>query len=153
MSGENSSAYLFLDAVQDSFSTQHVTECTRHRQGQYSSLLDLVFSSNPTFIDEVTNLSALGSSDYDCLLWKYKCCEEPPVSSNDTPKLNYRRGDYTSMNDHFRSINWSDMNSDSIQKNWDAFQQLVQNAVTHFVPTTTYKPKNSPPGGPKVCLK
>ena len=37
------------------------------------------------------------------------------------------------------------MNSDSIQKNWDVFKQLVQKAVTQFVPTTTFKPKNSPP--------
>ena len=62
--GDNSAASLFLDAVQDSFLTQHVTNCTRHRQGQQSSLLDLVLSSDPNFIDEVTNLSTLGSSDH-----------------------------------------------------------------------------------------
>jgi len=48
----------------DSFLTQHVTNCTRHRQGQQSSLLDLVLSSDLNFIDEVSNLSALGSSDH-----------------------------------------------------------------------------------------
>ena len=57
-------ASLFLDAVQDSFLTR-VTTCARHRQGQQSSLLDLVFSSDPNYIDEVTNLLALGSSNHD----------------------------------------------------------------------------------------
>ena len=47
--GKHSLASLFLDAVQDSYLVQHVTNCTRHRQGQQSSLLDLVFSSDPNF--------------------------------------------------------------------------------------------------------
>ena len=46
-SGESSLASLFLDAVQDSYLVQHVTNCTRHRQGQQSSLLDLILSSDP----------------------------------------------------------------------------------------------------------
>ena len=41
LSGESSLAFSFLDAVQDSFLTQHVSNCTRHRDGQQSSLLDL----------------------------------------------------------------------------------------------------------------
>jgi len=67
LSSENSSAFLFLDAIQDSFLTQHVTQCIRHRHGQQSSLLDLALSSDPNFIDKVTNLSALGSNNHDCL--------------------------------------------------------------------------------------
>jgi len=42
ISGESSLAHLFLDTIQDSFLTQHVSNCTRHRDGQQSSLLDLV---------------------------------------------------------------------------------------------------------------
>ena len=91
--GENSSAFLFLDAIQDSFLTQHVTECTRHRHGQQSSLLDLVLSSDPNFIDKVTNLSALGSSDHDCLLWKYKCYEECPGCLTDSDGVMLSSGD------------------------------------------------------------
>ena len=39
----------FLNACEDGFLTQHVTKPTRHRIGQNSSLLDLVFTSDPEF--------------------------------------------------------------------------------------------------------
>ena len=104
-SGDNSVASLFLDAVQDSFLT-HVTNCTRHWQGQQSSLLDLVFSSDPNLIDEVTNLPALGNSDHDCLLlWNFKCYDVPPPPRMTTPMFIYRRGDYRVMNDYFTGMN------------------------------------------------
>jgi len=54
------------------------------RDGQQLSLLDLVFSSDPSSINQITNLSGLGSSDHDCLLWKYKCYGNPPVIKDNT---------------------------------------------------------------------
>jgi len=144
--GDNSAASLFLDAVQDSFLTQHVTICTRHRQGQQSSLLDLVLSSDPNFIDEVTNLSALGSSDHDWLLWSYRCYDAPPPSRISTPMFNYKRGDYQAMNDYFSGINWAQiLNHNNIEANWNLFCELVTEAINHFVPTTTPKTNSSPP--------
>ena len=68
------------------------------------SLLDLVFSSDPNSIDQITNLSGLESSDHDCLLWKYKCYGNPPVIKNNTPKYNYREGDYNTTNNYFETI-------------------------------------------------
>jgi len=115
--GDNSLASLFLDAVQDSYLVQHVTNCIRHRQGQQSSLLDLVLSSDPNFIDEVSNLSPLGSSGHD---WKYKCYDAPSPLKPNTPMFNYRKGDYQAMNDYFKEISWAEhLCSDSIEVNWD----------------------------------
>ena len=84
-SGENSLASSFLDSTQDSFLVQHVTNCTRHREGQQPFLLDLVFTSDPNVIDEVIHLSPLGSSDHDCLLWNLKCYDEPLSAKREVP--------------------------------------------------------------------
>ena len=137
---------LVPDAVQDSYLVQHVTNCTRHRQGQQSSLLDLVLSSDPNYIDEVSNLSALRNSDHDCLLWKYKCYDVPPPAKLRTPMFNYRKGDYQAMNDFFKEINWTHLLcNDRIEANWDVFKQLVNDTIVRFVPTSTPKTSKSPP--------
>jgi len=146
--GDNSLASLFLDSVQDSYLVKHVTKCTMHRQGQQSSLLDLVFSSDPNFIDEVSNLSALGSSDHDCLLWKYKCYDAPSPLKPNTLMFNYRKDDYQAMNDYFKEINWAEfLCSDSIEVNWDLFKQKMQDGMhgpicSHFY---IFKSKTHPP--------
>jgi len=84
--------------------TQHISNCTRHRDGQQSSLLNLVFSSDRNSINQITNLSGLGSSDHDYLLWKYKCYGNPPIVKSNTLKFNYRKGDYISMNNFLRQL-------------------------------------------------
>ena len=90
-------------------------------------LLDLVFSSDPNFIDEVINLSGLGSSNHDCLVWKYKCYNISSLSKPIVPTFNYRKGDYQGMNEYFMGINWTDrMCSDSIEDNWEVFKQLSE---------------------------
>ena len=86
----------FLCAIQDNYLIQHVSEFTRHSPGQRSSLLDLVFALNPNSIDCVQHCTPLGSSDHDCLIFKFKCytthsdCKEGPV------KLNFRKGNVRS---------------------------------------------------------
>ena len=154
-SGENSLTYSFLDATQASYLVQHVTNCTRHRQGQQSSLLDLVFTTEPNAIEEVTHLSPLGSSDHDCLLWYFKCYDHVLSTGQSVPKYNYRKGDYVSMNDYFCGINWVEvLSSSDIQNNWDMFKQIIHGAVASFVPTSVPRIQRLyPPLGLRVSLK
>ena len=62
--GEQSLSVTFVNACEDAFLTQHVTNPTRHRHGQTSSLLDLVLTSDPDMIEDnnISHLSPLGSS-------------------------------------------------------------------------------------------
>jgi len=106
-------------------------------------MMDLVFTSDPNSIDEVTNVSALGSSDHYCLLWNFKCYEEVPNKKHSIPKFNYRKGNYNAMNDHFMRITWAEiLDSDSIQVNWDIFKELVLDATSKYVPTTISRPNS-----------
>ena len=64
----SSFSYKLINATLDSYLTQHVLYPTRHIPGQRSSILDLVFTSNPNSIESMQHLSPLGSSDHECLL-------------------------------------------------------------------------------------
>ena len=75
LEGDQSLTASFLNACEDGFLTQHVTKPTRYRHGQNSSLLDLVFKSDPEMIEDsvINHLSPLGSSDHEVLLWNVVC--------------------------------------------------------------------------------
>ena len=66
----------------DAYLFQHVTGFTRHRSGQRSSLLDLVFTFDINFIQFVQHHSPLGSSDHDCLTWQYECLFDNPTAES-----------------------------------------------------------------------
>jgi len=70
----------------------------------------------------------------------------PSIVKSSTPKFNYRKGDYSSMNNYFETIDWLEiMSFDSIQNNWDIFKQLVSDATIQYIPTSVSRPNKSPP--------
>ena len=71
--GENHPAYKFLDATRDAFLIQHQKTHTRHRQGQESSLLDLVFTNEEGMINDIETTASVGKSDHATLIIDFKC--------------------------------------------------------------------------------
>ena len=57
--------------MQDAYMSQHVLKSTRHRDGQKSSALDLVFTLDPNMASDVENLPPLNCSGLEVLLWSY----------------------------------------------------------------------------------
>jgi len=76
-------AHKFINATQDSYLTQHVFEPTRHVSGQRSSILDLIFMSNPNSINKIQHHSPLSSSDHECLFFELKCYTEQYKQNDD----------------------------------------------------------------------
>ena len=73
LGSESFLAASLFDATNDAYLFQHVTGFTRHRHGQRSSLLDLVFSLNSNSKHSIHHHSPLGSSDHEWLTWQYEC--------------------------------------------------------------------------------
>ena len=65
-SGGSLTSKLF-DITQDLFLTQHTSQPTRHRPGQRSSVLDLIFTLDPENVDDLIHLPPVGSSDHQYL--------------------------------------------------------------------------------------
>ena len=64
-------ATVFFDTVQDLYLVQHVKKPTRHREGQKSSLLDLVLTNKEYMVENLQNIAPMGKSDHDGILWTY----------------------------------------------------------------------------------
>ena len=110
LEGDQSLSTCFLNACEDGFLTQHVTKSTTHRHGQNSSLLDLVFTSDPEMIEDgINHLSPLGSSDHDVLLWNFICYLEATGANPEKKKWNYPNTNIPAMNEHLNDINWANV--------------------------------------------
>ena len=55
---------LFVECLMDNFYKQQVTQPTRG-----TAVLDLVITSEPDMVDELSVVEGLGSSDHSMLLW------------------------------------------------------------------------------------
>ena len=91
--GASSITQLFLDAVQDAFLTQHVFQPTRHRIGQVSSILYLIFTHGPYSVNNVIHLAPLGHSDHESLQSTFVCY----ALYKQHKKFNFFKGDYISV--------------------------------------------------------
>ena len=124
-----------LDATNDAYLFRHVTGFTRHRSGQRSSLLDLVFTFDINFIQFVQHHSPLGSSDHDCLTWQYEYLFDNPTAESLPCTYNYWKGNYLAMCEEFNEINWDLLlSNDTIDITWNLFKEKVTSVVDKYVP-------------------
>ena len=74
----------FLENMRDNYFFQHVTECTRLRENNLPSLLDLIFSNEENMISNMQLLPGIGKSDHTVILFDFNCFiqPEPDVAFN-----------------------------------------------------------------------
>ena len=143
MAGINSDAQLFMDVTQDLLLVQHVEKITRSREGQRSSLLDLIFTDDENSIDTITHAAAVGKSDHDSLVWTFICKSETIKSNRE--RLNYAKGNYQEIRQHFANIDWnSKLSSINCDEAWSSFKDEYHDAVEKFVPKKKPRNRNKP---------
>ena len=68
MSSGSPASQLFLQTIQDQyFLYQHVENPTRYRDNSTPHILDLIFSNEKDFVEDIQYLPGLGLSDHVCL--------------------------------------------------------------------------------------
>ena len=148
LKGDQSLTASFLNACEDGFLTQHVTKPTRHRHGQNSFLLDLVFTSDPEMIEDsiINHLSPLGSSDHEVLLWNVICYLDATTVNPVRKKWNYHQTNIPAMNEFLTDIDWANvLSSDNVNDNWLTFKNIILDTQSKFVPLQPTKSNNKPP--------
>ena len=136
----NSLTSKFFDITQDLFLTQHIFQPTRHKPGQRSSVLDLIFTLDPENVNNLMHLTPLGFSDHQCLTWSYVCYKGFYSDCNTGMKFDYCKGDYTSMNEILSGKDWHTLlSSSSIDDNWATFKSLLSNLADRFIPKNKIK--------------
>lgn len=135
---ENGSDYSdrFLKKVQDNFLTQHVDRSTRARPGQKSNILDLIFTASDEKLDDINYRSPLGKSDHSVIFFSLNASVE--VKSSIWEKLLFDKGDYESMREELRDMNWeselSKLGIETVEACWEYFKQIYENLVIKYVP-------------------
>ena len=70
---ENHVSTQLLESIRDCYLYQHVVELIRFRQGEASSLLDLILSNEESMVSDLKYMAGLGKSDHLQLIFKFNC--------------------------------------------------------------------------------
>ena len=134
---EDSDASRFFQATQDAFLYQHVLFPTRYREGCVSSTLDLVFTDEEHMVEDLVCGEPLGKSDHCVLTWKL-CYDnditKKEATTEELPKLNYRKGDYEAMRENFSLIDWTELNGLGVEETWSRIKDEIYSNIQKFVP-------------------
>ena len=95
----------FIECAQNCNFEQLINKPTRHRLGQKSNILDLVFTSDIKDILEVEHLMPLGCSDHEILSISL---DLPTQTSNyQSTKLNFNKMDTDKFLNYLKDVDWS----------------------------------------------
>ena len=70
---KNSKEIQFIETIRDSYLDQIIRQPTRYRCNEKSNVLDLVFTENEQWIENLEYESPLGKSDHGVLKFDYIC--------------------------------------------------------------------------------
>ena len=121
----------FLDFVNNYGFHQYVNEPTRDNH-----ILDIVMATDNTFLNDISVLEPLGSSDHNILIFKVNA----PTNFIDSPEselyYDFAAADYSAINYYLNSFNWSEIFSRSftVEDSWQVFTGILNDVVTQFVP-------------------
>ena len=125
---DNSSRY-FLDLVNDSFLTQHVSRLTRG-----TNILDLVFTTDPGMVKEIQVRENLANCDRNILIWEVNCKASICIVAN-RPRNVLHKGNYDRFGSLLSGIHWTDLLKDfDVIESWEIFKSKMQEGMNKFIP-------------------
>ena len=137
-SPENHISHQFIEAIRDSFLHQHVELCTRFRENQSPSLLDLVFSSDELLVNNIEYLSPVGKSDHRVMTFSTDCMFNCNIQGRQT--FAYDRGDYAAMCKELSMVDWKCVfEGKTVNDNWIFFRDKLKECTEENIPVKSHK--------------
>ena len=123
----------FLTLIQELNLEQLVTEETRFRHGQNASLLDLILTSNPDFVQNIEYLPPLGKSDH--VVVKFSVANGY-VRTKRAQRTQYRRINEEAFNTILDAQNWNEMfnHRHEIGEAFEQFRNVIVNGIEENSP-------------------
>ena len=123
----------FIECVRDAFLIQKVTQPTRHRKGQRSTLDDLVLVNDENLVSDIQHLDPVGKSDHDVMLFDLY------VSRTKTEKTTkYRfdlnKGDYGKMRELISNYDFSALSKLDVESTWCYIRDLIVDTMEKCIP-------------------
>ena len=127
---------LFIEALQENFLHQHVSEPTRYREKDTPHLLDLVLSPDESSVTDMEYLPPLGESDHLCL--QFKVVFDHQQHTNPTPvQHNVFKTDYESVREQLRSHNWESELDSTFDEDYHHFFKSLRSMMLEVTPLKT----------------
>ena len=121
--------------------TQHIRQPTRFREGQRSSLLDLIITNHAHLIDTVHHSAPLGKSDHMTLTFDFICYWTVTQKTSMTLR-NFKKADFAGMRSFLSNVR---LTGASATENYSQLQSAIELADTHYVPRGVVKPSSRLP--------
>jgi hypothetical protein len=123
----------FVESIRDAFLHQMVRQPTRRREGQRSTLDDLVLVNDETLVSDIIKYCPLGKSDHDVLLFKlYVEVKEAETDSAD--RYDLQKGDYVAMRKEFARLDWTSLQDLDVEGCWVNIKNSIEQAMSKHIP-------------------
>ena len=124
--------FQFIECLRDNFMNQYISKPTRYREGQTANILDLFIVDKSEIVSKITYTSNLGSSDHVCFITELKC----KLLSKDTKtiKRNFYKGNYVSIREDLRTVEWNSMDEMNVEDSWNFFIDKISNSIEKHIP-------------------
>ena len=121
----------FIEALNDCYLFQHVTEPTRYRKNEISNLLDLVITSEEGMIQDLHYLPPLGESDHLCLKFKVliskSFIKKPPV-------YNIFKTNYEALKSDLCDYDWMKFLNSNFENDYNNFFSVLKSLLKKYTP-------------------
>jgi hypothetical protein len=140
--------FQFLNWSLDNFVTQHVDFST-HVSG---NTLDLVMSSPPNLVSNISDEGHLGNSDHVLLTWEIAATSS--LSPSTELIYNYNKANFSDLNNKLSNTDWTaELCHDNIERNWTRFKNVLFDAVDSCIPKKLRRVNSEPAWMTKPILQ
>ena len=127
----------FLESIRDNFLQQMVKNPTRRREGQRSTLDDLVLVNSESIVSEITHCNPLGKSDHDVL--KFDLYIEKSYMKREDVKLDLKKGNYCAMKDEIGKYDWQVLHDMNVEDCWITIRDCIIKSMEDNIPKARLK--------------
>ena len=131
---------IFINAIQDCFLYQHVTEPTRFRPNENPNLLDLILSGEESMIKDLDYLPPLGESDHICIRFNaINGIRE--TETEESTERNFYKTDVVAVIKELEKYNWAAVLNSSFKEDYKRFFDILEESMVRHTPLKTPKKK------------
>ena len=137
---------IFFDITQDLFLKQHVDFNTRFREGNESSMLDLIFTNEDYMIENLRSIAPLGKSDHVGLLFTFITYSAIDSRVYGGKKYDYWKAAMSEINSSLQKVKWEEeMVNKGVNQSWRFFKSKIEEVVKNNVPLKERRKQRSKP--------
>ena len=142
----------FIETVEALGWSQHVTEETRFRCGNSSSMLDLLFTREADAIEDFDILPPIGKSDHMVI----KCSlpvNKPTYKNTDRKIFRFKNANWPKIMEELEACEWDILLSDTACNDYTRFVSILTDLNNKYIPVTTFRDTPNPPWTKKKRVK